>query len=141
MSCPCCNSDYHKVGLLALRDNRILLCRKSRGASLLILPGGCLEQQETAAQCLQRELQEELGVSATNTGFIGTYIDNAAGESRKTVRIDLYHGDLTGRPEPQSEIADLIWFGPTDDRTQLAPSIARKILPDLIRRNILPWSA
>ena len=32
-----------KIGLLVVRDNRILLCRKSRGTSLLILPGGKAE--------------------------------------------------------------------------------------------------
>ena len=28
-----------KVGLLTIRDGRVLLCRKKRGTSLLILPG------------------------------------------------------------------------------------------------------
>jgi len=36
-----------KIGLLMVRDNRILLCRKSFGTSLLILPGGKLEGDET----------------------------------------------------------------------------------------------
>ena len=29
-----------KIGLLLVRENRRLLCRKSRGTTLLILPGG-----------------------------------------------------------------------------------------------------
>ena len=52
--------DYDKVGLLVVRDNRVLLCRKKHTTSLLILPGGCFEPGETAAECLRREVREEL---------------------------------------------------------------------------------
>jgi 8-oxo-dGTP diphosphatase len=133
---------YHKVGLLTVRDNRILLCRKKRGTSLLILPGGCFEPGETAEACLARELQEELGaVSVTGLEFVGTYDDAAAGDTSKLVRIELYTGNLAGDPVAHSEIAELVWFGATDDRTQLAPSISRTILPDVLRRGILSWPA
>jgi 8-oxo-dGTP pyrophosphatase MutT (NUDIX family) len=131
---------YHKVGLLTVRDNRILLCRKKRGTSLLILPGGCFEPGETAEACLARELQEELGaVSVTGLQFVGTYEDAAAGDTSQLVRIELYTGNLAGDPVPHSEIAELVWFGASDDRNQMAPSIARKILPDLIAQGLLPW--
>jgi 8-oxo-dGTP diphosphatase len=130
------------VGLLTVRDNRILLCRKKRGTSLLILPGGCFEPGETAEACLARELQEELGaVSVTGLEFVGTYEDAAAGDTSKLVRIELYKGDLAGDPVAHLEIAELVWFGAADDRTQLAPSISRTILPDVLRRGILSWPA
>jgi 8-oxo-dGTP diphosphatase len=131
---------YHKVGLLTIRNDRFLVCRKSRGTSLWILPGGCFEPGETAEMCLERELNEELGVSAvSNLEFIGAYRDAAAGDMTKLVQIELYQGMLQGDPAPHAEIAELHWFGPHDDRHQLAPSIARTILPDLIRRGILSW--
>ena len=132
---------YHKVGLLTMRDNQMLLCRKRRGTSLLILPGGCFEHGETAEACLKRELGEELGdhVTAVNLAFLGTYEDAAAGDLTKLVRIELYAGDLVGDPAASSEIAELVWFGAHDDRASLSPSIARKILPDLIARGILAW--
>ena len=38
-----------EIGLLIVWDNRILLCRKSFGTSLLILPGGKLEGDETVS--------------------------------------------------------------------------------------------
>jgi ADP-ribose pyrophosphatase YjhB (NUDIX family) len=53
--------DFDKVGLLAVRDGKILLCRKKHTTSLLILPGGCREAGESATDCLSRELREELG--------------------------------------------------------------------------------
>jgi 8-oxo-dGTP pyrophosphatase MutT (NUDIX family) len=134
-------ADYNKVGLLVVQEGRILLCRKRRGAALFILPGGCIEDAETPEQCLRREIHEELGpgVEARDVRYLGTYSDVAAGDEAKMVEVQLYSGELTGRPEPHSEIAELVWFGPADDRSLLAPSIARKILPDLLARKLLDW--
>jgi 8-oxo-dGTP pyrophosphatase MutT (NUDIX family) len=133
-------ADYNKIGLLVVRDGHVLLCRKKHTTSLLILPGGCLEPGETPLECLHRELQEELGdVGVTGLEWVGSYSDTAAGSATKTVLIELYRGDLAGNPAPHAEIRELVWFGESDDRRQLAPSIVNKILPDLLRRGLLPW--
>jgi 8-oxo-dGTP diphosphatase len=135
--------DFDKVGLLAVRDGKILLCRKKHTTSLLILPGGCREPGESAIDCLSRELCEELGeVVVSGVELVGVYTDRAAGAETgqpKTVRIELYRAELIGEPVASSEIAELVWFGEGDDRDQVAPSIANKILPDLLARGILPW--
>ena len=134
-------AEYEKAGMLVLREGRILLCRKKRQPSLLILPGGKFEPGETAIECLARELREELGdVAATGLELVGTYSDRAAGDESKTVRIELYRGDLAGTPVASSEIGELVWFGDGDDWATLAPSLANQILPDLIARGILDWS-
>jgi 8-oxo-dGTP diphosphatase len=132
--------DYIKVGLLAMRNGRILLCRKKRATAKLILPGGKIEPGESNTQCLERELREELGdrVRAERLEHIGTYIDVAAGET-KVVQIELYRGRLEGEPAATSEIGELVWFGPHDDRAQLAPSLRNQIIPDLIARRLLAW--
>jgi 8-oxo-dGTP diphosphatase len=131
-------ADYDKVGLLAMRDGRMLLCRKKHTTSLLILPGGKREAGESAVECLTRELREELGdVTIGAVELIGVYTDQAAGTEAKNVRIELYRAALIGEPVASSEIAELVWFGPQDDRSQLAPSIANKILPDLLARGIV----
>lgn len=133
-------ADFHKVGLLTHKDGRLLLCRKRTGSALLILPGGCIEAGESHEECLRREVREELGpVEVSGLEFVGTYRDTAAGAEGKTVQIELYRGELKGTPAPHSEIAELVWFGGADDRAQLAPSIANRILPDLLRRSILLW--
>ena len=135
--------DFDKVGLLAMRDGKILLCRKKHTTSLLILPGGCREPGESSMDCLARELREELGdVAVGVVELVGVYTDRAAGPETaqpKTVRIELYRAELIGEPEPCSEIVELVWFGERDHWFQLAPSIANKILPDLLARGILPW--
>jgi 8-oxo-dGTP pyrophosphatase MutT (NUDIX family) len=130
-------ADFHKAGLLVIRDGRILLCRKNRGKQLLILPGGKFEPGETAMDCLTREIREELGdVSVRGAVHIGTY-EHAAADHGKTVRIELYRGELAGEPAACSEIAELVWFDPASGLTQVSPSLREVILPDLARRGIL----
>ena len=131
--------DIEKAGLLVVREGRVLLCRKKRGTPLLILPGGKQEPGETDIECLNRELREELGeVSASGVEHVGTYTDRATNET-KTIRIHLYRGELSGTPRASAEIGELVWFGAADDRSQLAPSLANTIIPDLVARGILPW--
>src|SRR5271165_6122915 len=138
-------ADYDKVGLLTVRDGRMLLCRKRPKkrctTRLLILPGGCRETGESSMDCLSREIREELGdVAMRSLAYVGVYSDRAAGSVSKIVWIELYRADLIGEPVASSEIGELVWFGAEDDRAQLAPSIANKILPDLLSRGLLPWT-
>jgi 8-oxo-dGTP diphosphatase len=129
-----------KVGLLLIRDGKVLLCRKKRGTPLLILPGGKREAGESSLECLARELREELGdVRAVSPDFIGLYEFAAADGEGKTVRIELYRAELEGEARAQSEIAELVWFEATGDRALLALSLAELIFPDLIARGILTW--
>ena len=130
-----------KVGLLTIRDGRVLLCRKKRGTALLILPGEKREAGESSLECLARELREELGdVCAVSPELIGIYESAVAGDAGKIVRIELYRAELTGEARAQSEIGELVWFGVGDDWSVLAPSLREVIFPDLIAREIL-WSA
>jgi 8-oxo-dGTP diphosphatase len=136
-------ADFYKIGLITLRDGRVLLCRKRTLTSKLILPGGRVEPGEDALDCLRRELHEELGdVAAPEVDYLGTYEDRAASDDpteHKTVEIVLYRGALVGDPAPHSEIKELVWFGKDDDWEALSPILVRKIFPDLIDRGVLPW--
>jgi len=131
-------ADYHKAGLLHLKDGCVMLCRKKRGTSLLILPGGKLEPGETAEECLRRECREELGeVEVSNLHHLGDYESPAAGLDGKMVKIALYAGELEGTPTPCSEIGELVWFHPRDDAALLAPSLRDVVFPDLRRRGLI----
>lgn len=129
---------FHKAGLLCSKDGRILLCRKNHSTSLLILPGGKLEEGETAEECLRRECREELGdVEITDLRPLGDYESPAAGHEARTVRIELFTGELRGTPAAHAEIKELVWFGPEDDPALLAPSLRNIIFPDLRRRGLM----
>lgn len=131
-------ADFHKVGLLHLKNGRILLCRKNHSTSLLILPGGKLEEGETAQGCLRRECREELGdVEIAELRHLGDYESPAAGDEDRTVRIELFAGELQGTPVAHAEINELVWFGPEDDPASLAPSLRNVIFPDLRRRGLI----
>jgi 8-oxo-dGTP diphosphatase len=133
-------AEIHKAGLLVVREGCILLCRKKRGSPLLILPGGKMENGESSQDCVVREVREELGdVSVRGLAFLASYVDVAAGDENRMVRIELYRGELVGVPAAQAEIGELVWFGEGDDRGMLSPSLRNKIVPDLIRRGVLPW--
>jgi 8-oxo-dGTP pyrophosphatase MutT (NUDIX family) len=138
-------ADFNKVGALILRGDRLLLCRKNRDTSKWIPPGGRVEAGESDLECLTRELCEELGeVALRNVEYVGTYEDRAAFDDPaavKTLRIALYRGDLVGAPTPASEITEVIWFGPDSDVAELTPIFLNRILPDLLSRGILSWSA
>jgi 8-oxo-dGTP diphosphatase len=135
-------ADYHIAGLLHWKDGRVLLCRKKHTTSLLILPGGALEQGESAEECLRRECREELGeVRVLNLSYLGEYEGPAAGPGGKTVKIELYRGELEGTPAAHSEIQDLVWFGRHDDAELLAPSLRDIIFPDLRRRGLMPLAS
>jgi len=130
-------ADFEKAGLLTVRDGRVLLCRKKYTTSLLILPGGVKETGETAEDCLRREVREELGnVGLGPLVYLGDYVSPAAVEG-KTVRVELFGGELTGDPVATSEIRELVWFEADDDDALLAPSLRELIFPDLRRRGLL----
>ena len=67
---------------------------------------------------------------------VGVYETPAAGAEGKTVRIELFAGELTGVPRPQAEIKEVVWFGPEDNPALLAPSLRDVIFPDLRRRGL-----
>jgi 8-oxo-dGTP diphosphatase len=129
-----------KVGLLTIRDGKVLLCRKKKGHALLILPGGKREEGETSLECLAREVREELGeITVVAPELIDVYMHAAAGAKGKMLRLELYRGELSGEPHAEAEIGELVWFGVGDDQTMLAPSLTFLIFPDLITRGLLNW--
>ena len=137
-------ADFYKVGLLVIKDNKFLMCRKNHFTSRLILPGGRVEEGESLMECLQREVREELGENVFVKGVekIGVYSDFAHSDDPlviKTLELELFKGELLGEPKPCSEIVEIKWVGKDTDPSELTPILVKKILPDLLKRKIISW--
>jgi len=106
------------------RDGRFLVTRRQKGVHLegyWEFPGGKCEGDETYAQCLMREIREELAVGVT----IGPEVlTTAHAYPERTVELHFLRCDLHGTPTPQqgqemrwvrrSELAELA-FPPADE--------------------------
>ncbi|MEK7174677.1 MAG: NUDIX domain-containing protein [Patescibacteria group bacterium] len=136
---------YNKIGLLVLNDDKtkFLVCEPGeryteKSVTQYLMPGGKLEERSDV-ECLQREIKEELDcdVNMEDLALIGEYEDIAATPG-KDVMIRLYRGKLIGTPKPSSEIGALCWIGRKDARNpRVSPIIRNKIIPDLVRREII----
>lgn len=126
----------HKIGMLVVEKKRLLLLRK-RGTRQLILPGGCIEEGESPESSLRREILEELGVAIASMRYWKSFEDVAAFERGATVHIDAYRGSLTGPPKARAEIAEYFWVDSHFASDELSPIVRNKILPDLIREELV----
>jgi len=135
--------DFRKIGLLILNEDstKFMVCQKhpKENVSQYILPGGQIEI-ENEIECIEREIMEELNckVNKESLEFIGEYRDLAAGHKDKYVNIKLYKGKIIGNAVPSSEIMALHWISKHDAaNNNVSKIIKEKIIPDLIKRNIL----
>ncbi len=83
------------VAAAIVKDGRLLLAQRTRPAELAgmwELPGGKVEQGETPAAALVRELHEELGVEATAGERIGVDVPLTDGLVLRAYRAELVHG-------------------------------------------------
>lgn len=130
----------YKFGLATIRDGRLLLCRPYAFPDL-IMPGGVRENEEGHVEGLLREVREELGANAVldecTLCWFGHYSDVAAGRENTVIEMDVYTGNLSGRLQASSEIAELVWFGREDDQRLLSPVIRNQIWPAIEARRLL----
>lgn len=93
---------------VCVSDGKVLLARHRVGDPRWRLPGGFLQRDETIAECLQRELREELGARVVVDGLI----DVTAGYRYPRVEVVL-RCHLAGPVERLSaEVVEARYFGP-----------------------------
>ncbi len=120
-------------------DGRILLVRKT-GTDAFMQPGGKLEPGESAAECLVRELHEELAleVAVADLEPIGRFAADAANEAGWTVDCDVFRvGGLDTSLRDYSsrvmaEIAEARWA----PRAELDALAEAGLLAPLARDNL-----
>ena len=109
------------------RDGRILVTRRLRDthlAGLWEFPGGKCDPGESHEACLQRELIEELGVSA-RVGDEILVTEHAYPE--RTVRLHFRRCEIDGEPQPLLG-QEMQWVARTDLRTLEFPEADARLI-------------
>lgn len=119
-----------KIGLLLVREGRLLVVRK-RGGTLWILPGGKPEKGESDEAALRREVMEELGCHVTWARPYMECTAPAADLEGVTVTVACYLGEISGQPTPRDEIAEIRWIDILSPSVPLAISIEEEMIPFL----------
>ncbi|UFU02014.1 NUDIX domain-containing protein [Ruania suaedae] len=117
-----------------VRRGRLLTVRK-QGTSRFMLPGGKVDPGETVAQAAVREVAEELGLHLREEDLtaLGSYEEAAANEPDTRVDASVYTAELPGEPTAAREIAELRWTALAEPPADLAPLLARHVVPALLR--------
>jgi 8-oxo-dGTP pyrophosphatase MutT (NUDIX family) len=122
------------AGLLVIRDRKLLLAY-SRNKSCFYLPGGKIDEGETAASALRREIAEELNVTIEENELdYYTHISAPAygEENGTTMEQDCFFLRRKIIPQASAEIRDVKYFSLKEyfSETNRAPG-AIKILEQL----------
>ncbi len=106
----------HKAAGVIIKDRRLLVGR-SFGKDVFISPGGKVQERESDAECLIRELKEEYGIEVHLPDLVdfGAFSAPAAGDEGRQVFIQVflvtnYKGELT----PSGEVEEMRFIS-TDD--------------------------
>lgn len=106
------------ASIAVFRDGLVLLAQRAKapGLGLYSLPGGRVEPGETMREAVLRELQEEVGLSATITGFIDHVEHIEHGEDgvlRAHAVVAAFAGEWQGgEPALSDEVSDVRWVNP-----------------------------
>ncbi|MFI5779611.1 NUDIX hydrolase [Nocardia sp. NPDC051570] len=111
-----------------------ILLQRRRDTGQWALPGGVMELGETAAECAVRECNEETGIIAAITGFLGVYsnpnhiVAYTDGEIRQQYE-NTYIGRLvSGEPAINDEADEVAFVSPEElDRYDIHPSMRQQI--------------
>ena len=111
------NRPYLAVSAAIIRDGRVLVARRAKGAStgLYTLPGGVVEAGETLREAVVREIAEETGVTIEPVALAGQrefITRDADGKvSRHFVILCFAARWLAGEGKPQiEELSELRWL-------------------------------
>ena len=120
------------VAAIIRKEHRVLLGRRpdhKRHGGLWEFPGGKVDEGETEAEAVTRELVEEFGVETVSVGK-GVYECRDPGSPFLVRFLDVV---IRGRPEP-TEHTEMNWFEPDSLVTvRLAPCDASFVADYLLR--------
>ncbi|GLS19366.1 DNA mismatch repair protein MutT [Labrys miyagiensis] len=118
---------------LVLRGSDETLLVRKRGSTAFMQPGGKIEDGESPAAALVRELKEEIGltVEADELAFFGRFEAMAANEAGQRVRAEVFLAQAGATDtRPTAEIEEVRWISISAPGTiAMAPLTEHQILP------------
>ncbi|MCA9389772.1 NUDIX domain-containing protein [candidate division WWE3 bacterium] len=125
------------AGLFEIKDGKILMVREPH-KDFFVLPGGKQDPGETSIQTLQRELQEELGVTVNDPQLYGEY--ELEGKSYDSImHFAVFTGEIVGDIVANPEyIAEIAWLDETaqDQGIKVGNVVKNIIFPSLQNNNL-----
>jgi 8-oxo-dGTP diphosphatase len=110
--CPACGRFANRgvtIDALILRKDKILLIKRAAEPfkGFWALPGGYVEWDETTEEAVQREVEEEVGLSVTSLKFIGLY-SNPKRHPKQCIDL-AYAVETEGEVKAGDDAADYEW--------------------------------
>lgn len=99
---------------ILIENGRVLIARRRPGASqagMWEFPGGKVRPNESPAQCLKREIQEELGIEIAVGEFFG---ESVYAYEDQTIRLLAYRVRAEGGEISRNDHAELAWVAIAD---------------------------
>jgi 8-oxo-dGTP pyrophosphatase MutT (NUDIX family) len=131
---PKANSLVPASNLLVVNDDGAILFQRRRDTGQYALPGGKQDIGETAAECAVRECEEETGIRAEITGFLGVYtnphhiVAYTDGEIRQQYENCYIGRPIGGEPTINDEADDVVWIQPADlDKYDIHASMRQQV--------------
>ena len=125
------------VGAVVKREGKFLMVeRLKRSRGYFEFPGGKVEEGETEAAALARELKEELLVEGTVTSNQPV----AVGEDGP-VRLKCYLAEINGEPMAPSDTLSVKWVGQDELRTLAVPPADQAVVRTLLELGEEPGGA
>ena len=125
------------VGAVVKREGKFLMVeRLKRSRGYFEFPGGKVEEGETEAAALARELKEELQVESTVTSNQPV----AVGEDGP-VRLKCYLAEINGEPMAPSDTLSVKWVGQDELRTLAVPPADQAVVRTLLELGEEPGGA
>lgn len=134
-ACPACGWTFYDnprpcVGALIVREGKVLLARRAKEPFLgwWDIPGGFMEAGETPEEALAREVLEETGLRARAFRLLAIFPDTYGAEGVPTLNLHYLVEVDEGEPSPQSDVAELRWFGSEELPEEIAFANGRRAL-------------
>ncbi len=117
--------------MILIEDDKLLLVKRAKEPfkGEWALPGGRIEDDETAEQCLTREMKEETGLDVEPVRLVGIYSDPGR-DPRRIIAASYIVKRTGGELKAGDDAEEVKWF-PLDGLPPLATD-HRKIVEDAI---------